>query len=79
MLIADNNKELVEDRTISYKLRLVVDVNGEVNCQLPLAVDTGIYTFMQWTIEDIESKLKGTCDIVDVKRVELEDVSDDSS
>lgn len=61
--------------TLKYKIRMVIDIEGEVDGQSPLKEDTcSIYPFMQWTIEDIESKLKGICDVIDVKKVELEAV-----
>ena len=73
MAITEKKQESKEI-TLKYKIRMVVDIDGEIDGQTPLKEDTGIYPFMQWAVEDIESKLNCCCDIVDVKKVELEEV-----
>ncbi len=71
---AKQDKPPVEDREVAYKIRMVVEIEGSVTGQPPLKEDTGIYPFLQWAVEDIEDKLDGCCEIVDVKSVELREV-----
>ena len=61
---------------LAYKIRMVVDIQGEVSGQPPLKQDTGIYPFMEWAVNDIEQKLQGECEIIDVTAVELKQVED---
>ena len=61
---------------LAYKIRMVVDIQGEVSGQPPLKQDTGIYPFMEWVVNDIEQKLQGECEIIDVTAVELKQVED---
>lgn len=60
---------------IRYKIRMVVDIEGDIEETKDLREDTGIEPFIQWAAEDIEQALDGVCEIVSVKKVELEDIT----
>lgn len=68
------NKENEKTVKIKYKIRMLVDIEGEIEETRKLRDDTGIEPFIQWASEDIEEKLDCICDIVGVKKVELEEV-----
>ncbi len=74
---AKQDNQPVKDREVAYKIRMVVEIKGSITAQPPLKEDTGIFPFLQWAVEDIEDKLDGICEIVDVKAVELREVDDD--
>lgn len=61
--------------TLRYKIRMVIEIEGEVDDERDLRDDTGIEPFIQWAAEDIEGKLDGTCEIIKVTKVELEDIT----
>lgn len=61
--------------TLKYKIRMVIDIEGEVDDERNLRDDTGIEPFIQWAADDIEEKLDGTCEIIKVTKVELEDIT----
>lgn len=74
MSLTNKETKVTKERTVKYKIRMIIDIDGEIDGQAPLSEDTGIYPFIQWAMEDIENKLGCTCDIVDVKKVELEEI-----
>ncbi len=71
-----NKQEKEQAKTINmaYKIKMVVEIEGEIEGQPPLKDETGIYPMIKWAAEDIERQLNGICDIVDVKAVELKEV-----
>ena len=72
MALTENKEQ--KEINLKYKIRMVIDIEGEIDGQQSLKEDTGIYPFMQWAVEDIENKLKCDCDIIDVKKIELEEI-----
>lgn len=62
-----------EPKKIKYKLRIVADVEGEIEESGGLRENTGIEHFLTWAAEDIEDMLEGVCEIVEVKKIELEE------
>ncbi len=62
----------VKQVEISYKIQMLVEIEGSVETDSTLIENTGIAPFIDWAIEDIEQKLKGECDVLAVKKVELE-------
>lgn len=77
MALTENSERKEKVINLKYKIRMVVDIDGEIDGQQPLKEDTSIYSFMQWAVEDIESQLKCTCDIIDVKKIELEELNNE--
>lgn len=71
LMMKNDNKKPVK---INYKIRMVVEVEGSIEDTRTLREDTGIEPFVQWACEDIEEKLNCVCDVVGVKKVELEEV-----
>lgn len=63
-----------ECKTIKYKIRIIADIEGELEEDHGLKEDTGIEKFLAWAAEDIEQELDGVCKIVGVKKVELEEL-----
>ena len=63
-----------EHKTIRYKIRIIADIEGELDEDCGLIEDTSIEKFLTWAAEHIEHKLESTCDIVGVKKVELEEL-----
>ena len=59
---------------INYKIRMVVEIEGSIVDTKTLRDDTGIEPFVQWASDDIEEALDGVCKIVQVKKLELEEV-----
>ena len=53
---------------------MVVEIEGSIVDTKTLRDDTGIEPFVQWASDDIEEALDGVCKIVQVKKVELEEV-----
>jgi hypothetical protein len=66
------NKSKDSNVTVKYKIRMVVDVEGEIEGQPSLKDDTGIAPFIQWACDDIEEALENTCECVEVLKVDLE-------
>lgn len=62
-----------EPKKIKYKLRIVADIEGEIAESGGLRENTGIEHFLTWTAEDIERALGCVCEIVGVKKMELEE------
>lgn len=60
--------------TLRYKLKLVVEVSGEIEGQKPLMDDTEIYALYRWAEDDIAEKLDGVCEVLEVKAVQMEEV-----
>lgn len=67
-------KEETKSVNLRYKLRLVVDIEGETNIPGPLENEYGIEAYCQWATEDIEENLDAVCSIVGVKKIELEEI-----
>lgn len=63
-----NGKEM----SIKYKIRMTVDIEGEVTTDLSLRESSGIEPYITWAAADIEKALDGECEIVGVQKVELE-------
>lgn len=62
-------------KAIKYKIRIVADIEGAISENgRSLKEDTGIEPFLAWAAEEIADKLEGECDIVGVKKVELEEL-----
>lgn len=59
---------------IKYKIKMVVEIEGSIEDTKTLRDDTGIEPFIQWASDDIEEALDGICKILQVKKVELEEV-----
>ena len=61
-----------KEMSIKYKIRMTVDIEGEVTTDLPLRERIGIEPYIDWAVNDIEKALDGECEIVGVQKVELE-------
>lgn len=61
-----------KEMSIKYKIRMTVDIEGEVTTDLPLRESIGIEPYIDWAVNDIEKALDGECEIVGVQKVELE-------
>ncbi len=61
-----------KEMNIKYKIRMTVDIEGEVTTDLPLRESIGIEPYIDWAVNDIEKALDGECEIVGVQKVELE-------
>lgn len=61
-----------KEMSIKYKIRMTVDIEGEVTTDLPLRESIGIEPYIDWAVNDIEKALDGECEIVGVRKVELE-------
>lgn len=68
----DKKKEKTVE--IKYKIRMIVDIEGCIEDTTTLRDDVGIEPFLQWAADDIEKRLECVCDIVGVKKIELEEV-----
>lgn len=68
-------KQENESIKVAYKIRMVIDIEGELEDERTLRDDTGIEPVIQWAADDIEEKLGCVCDIVGVKKVELEQLN----
>lgn len=65
-------QEEKKNHEISYRIRITVDIEGLLIDKRPLRDDTGIEPFLQWAIAEIEEKLGCVCDIIEVNKIELE-------
>lgn len=61
-----------KEKSIRYKIRMIVDIKGEATTEDDLRENTGIEPYIVWAAEDIEEALDGVCEIVGVQKVELE-------
>ena len=74
--MANQQKSKETTFDIKYKLRLVVDIEGDVEDTRCLRDDSGIEPFIQWFIQDLENALDANCDVKKVLKIELEEVID---
>lgn len=61
--------------TIRYKLKLVVEVSGEIDGK-PLMDEVAPYALYRWAEKDIAEKLEGECEVLEVKAIQMEEVEE---
>lgn len=66
------SKKEKKEMSIRYKIRMIVDIEGEASTDTDLRENTGIEPYIIWAAEGIEKALDGECEIVGVQKVELE-------
>ncbi len=61
-----------KEKSIRYKIRMIVDIEGEFATDVDLRESTGIDLYLYQAADNIETVLDGVCEIVGVQKVELE-------
>ena len=57
---------------IKYKIRAVIEFEGQTEDAIHLKDSIGIEPFLTWFADDVESRLDGICEVKEVQRIELE-------